>query len=137
MNPSPKNLKLPTILAIGGRDLNGIFEVLVFNFVTHLRGVVMKPIVAQLRVGSAFVLSKTSSASLRSHAEFQGNFNDGWTKVVLVWAYFDATTLLHPFTICPPQEDGGTIGEQKPRFRNRIHGDLYSIGFQGASMVIE
>ena len=77
----------------------------------------------------SFCLVEASSASLRSRLEFQGNFKDGWTKVVLVWAYFDATPLSHPFATCPPQEDGGTIGEQKPRFRNRIHGDL--MGFQG------
>ena len=69
----------------------------------------------------SFCLVEASSASLRSRLEFQGNFKDGWTKVVLVWAYFDATTLLHPFTTCPPQEDGGTIGEQKTsRFRHSI-----------------
>ena len=83
---------------------------------------------AQSRISFRFV--EASSTSLRSHEEFQGNFKDGWTKVVVVvWADLDATPLLHPFATCPPQEDGGTIGEQKPRFRNRIHGDL--MGFQG------
>ena len=66
---------------------------------------------AESRIRFCFV--ETSSTSLRNHEEFQGNFNDGWTKVVFVWAYFDATPLLHPFTTCPPQEDGSTIGEQK------------------------
>ena len=87
---------------------------------------------AESRISFCFV--ETSSTSLRNRAEFQGNFKDGWTTVVLVLAYLDATPLLHPFTTCPPQEDGGTIGEQKPRFRNRIHGDLYIIGFQGDLM---
>ena len=67
---------------------------------------------AESRIRFCFV--ETSSTSLRSHAEFQGNFNDGWIKVVLVRAYFDATPLLHPFafTIYPPQEDGCTVGKQ-------------------------
>ena len=67
---------------------------------------------AESRVSFCFV--ETSSTSLRSHKEFQGNFKDGWTTVVVVvvvWAYFDATPLWHPFATCPPQEVG-TIGEQ-------------------------
>ena len=67
---------------------------------------------AESRISFCFV--ETSSTSLRSHEEFQGNFKDGWTKVVLVRAYFDATPLLHPFafTTYPPQEDGCTGGKQ-------------------------
>ena len=52
--------------------------------------------VAQPNVGSGFVLWRASSA-LTSHAAFQGNSEDGWTKVVLVRADFHATPLLHPF----------------------------------------
>ena len=61
-----------------------------------------------------FCFVETSSTSLTSHEQFQGNFKDGWIKVVLVRAYFDATPLLHPFafTIYPPQEDGCTVGKQ-------------------------
>ena len=73
------------------------FFVLVPNFETNLWGVAMKPIVAQPNVGSGFVLWRASSA-LTSHAAFQGNSEDGWTKDVLVRAYFHATPLLHPFT---------------------------------------
>ena len=98
------------------------FFVLVPNFETNLWGVAMKPIVAQPNVGSGFVLWRASSA-LTSHAAFQGNSEDGWTKEVLVRAKFHATPALHPFAACPPQEDEGTIGEQKPRFRKGIHGD--------------
>ena len=80
---------------------------------------------AQSRISFRFV--EASSTSLRSHKEFQGNFKDGWTKVVVVvWADLDATPLLHPFATCPPQEHGGTIGKQKIRFRNLIHIDLYN-----------
>ena len=48
------------------------------------------------------------------------NFNgisimDG-PKLFLFCAYFDATPLLHPFATCPPQEDGGTLGEQKNKY---------------------
>ena len=52
------NSTLGWVLPIGGRDLNGIFEVLVPIFETNLWGLVMNPIVAQPRVGSGFVLSK-------------------------------------------------------------------------------
>ena len=76
---------------------------------------------AESRISFCFV--ETSSTSLRNRAEFQGNFKDGWTTVVLVLAYLDATPLLHPFTTCPPQEDGGTVGKQKTKVPtpNPIH----------------
>ena len=101
---------------VRGKGLNCFFWVLVPNFETNLVGCGDETncCTAESRIRFCFV--ETSSTSLRSHAEFQGNFKDGWTKVVLVWAYFDATTLSRPFATCPPQEDGGTIGEQKPRF---------------------
>ena len=52
---------------------------------------------AESRISFCFV--ETSSASLRSHAEFQWNFNYGWTKVVLVlrilWCNPTLTPLCH------------------------------------------
>ena len=117
-----KNQKLPTIFSNRGMGLKWHFWGSRPQFWDKLVGCGDETncCTAESRISFCFV--ETSSTSLRSHAEFQGNFKDGWTKVVLVRAYFDATPLLHPFTTCPPQEDGGTVGKQKQtsRFRHPI-----------------
>ena len=67
-----------------------------------------------------FCLVETSCVSLRSRKIFQVRFQ-GWMEYSCSCFDFDATPLFHPFTICLLQEDGDTIGEQKPsRFRHPI-----------------
>ena len=118
-----------------GKGLKILFFGIVHNFETKLVGCgdETNRCTAESRIRFCFV--ETSSTSLRSHEEFQGNFKDGWTKVVLVRAYFDATPLLHPFafTIYPPQEDGCTVGKQKPRF-SQWH---FPIHHTGATDIIQ
>ena len=78
----------------------------------------MKPVVEQPRVGSGFVLSKLHPPVWGIARNFKDISRMDGSKLFLSGHTLNATPLLHPFafTIYPPQEDGCTVGKQKPRF---------------------